>query len=452
MAYYAKKVVYLSEMEYGNKIKGAGFVRMEFSGEACSLDMHVSGMTSLPQKKYNIAVVLISGKLYDIGDIYIHNGSGEWKARYENGYLQCKCPKEAFFGNEVLSCAEIAELQIKISDTKVISGKTGLERNTVKAAQIPEEKKYWSEKPGRRWEFLRSGLMDKRLNNLDMLEEPEEENLDEPMRIENIKEDGLMQEVTLDYENRKGLGSVGEIERIGRNKMEVSEEEGVRKRVGASEDIGGRKWTEASEEMGAGRWTEASKEIGVGRWEEVNEELGDSRREEAEARRGIRKEARFRRDAKVREESKAGREMEINGDIGIQREIEKGRKIGIEAENQMDAIILNDKWDQLRQIYPVVHPYEDEREYISIEPKDFVIMTGDYQHLANNSFLLHGFYNYRHIVLGRERDGFFYVGVPGVYYEREKMVALMFGFEAFECNGEKAEAGKFGYYLRKVRI
>ena len=32
------------------------------------------------------------------------------------------------------------------------------------------------------------------------------------------------------------------------------------------------------------------------------------------------------------------------------------------------------------------------------------------------------------------------------------LVALMFGFEAFECSGGKAEAGKFGYYLRKVRI
>ena len=48
--------------------------------------------------------------------------------------------------------------------------------------------------------------------------------------------------------------------------------------------------------------------------------------------------------------------------------------------------------------------------------------------------------------------GDFFLGVPGVYYEREKMVALMFGFEAFECCGGKAEPGKFGYYLRRVRI
>ncbi len=110
-----------------------------------------------------------------------------------------------------------------------------------------------------------------------------------------------------------------------------------------------------------------------------------------------------------------------------------------------------DKWQQLLKSYKQIHPYGDERLYISLEPRDFVIMSEEYQHLAHNSFLLHGFYNYRHIILGAEEDGF-YLGVPGVFYEREKMVAMMFGFEAFECEGGKAENGKFGYYLKKIKI
>jgi hypothetical protein len=110
-----------------------------------------------------------------------------------------------------------------------------------------------------------------------------------------------------------------------------------------------------------------------------------------------------------------------------------------------------DKWQQLLKSYKQVHPYGDERVYLSIEPKDFVIMSGEYQHLAHNSFLLHGFYNYRHIIMGEENNSI-YLGVPGVFYEREKMVAMMFGFEAFECEGGKAENGKFGYYLKKVKI
>lgn len=112
--------------------------------------------------------------------------------------------------------------------------------------------------------------------------------------------------------------------------------------------------------------------------------------------------------------------------------------------------LKEDKWEQILDTYEQIHPYGDERLYVKLEPKDFVILQAKYQHLVNNSFLLHGFYNYRYVILGKEED--FYLGVPGVFYEREKMVALMFGFEAFECPGGNVRAGTFGYYLRKVEL
>lgn len=112
--------------------------------------------------------------------------------------------------------------------------------------------------------------------------------------------------------------------------------------------------------------------------------------------------------------------------------------------------LKEDKWEQILENYEKIHPYGDERIYVKLEPKDFIILQAKYQHLVNNSFLLHGFYNYRYVILGKEQD--YYLGVPGVFYEREKMVALMFGFEAFECPGGIAKAGEFGYYLRKVEI
>lgn len=117
----------------------------------------------------------------------------------------------------------------------------------------------------------------------------------------------------------------------------------------------------------------------------------------------------------------------------------------------------DDKWEQLLKQYPKIHPFGDERTFISIEPKDFVILQASCQKLVNNSFLLHGFYNYHYLILGqdkalREEAGeSFYVGVPGTYFEREKMVAVMFGFEGFECSGA-VEVGKFGYYMRKVEL
>lgn len=121
-----------------------------------------------------------------------------------------------------------------------------------------------------------------------------------------------------------------------------------------------------------------------------------------------------------------------------------------ELQRQEAYSLKEDKWEQILESYEKIHPYGDERVYVKLEPKDFIILQAKYQHLVNNSFLLHGFYNYRYVILGKEQD--YYLGVPGVFYEREKMVAVMFGFEAFECPGGTAKAGEFGYYLRKVEL
>lgn len=117
--------------------------------------------------------------------------------------------------------------------------------------------------------------------------------------------------------------------------------------------------------------------------------------------------------------------------------------------------LLDDKWKQLSAIYPHISPFDDERDYLSIGPGDFVILTQRYYKLVNNSFLLHGFYNYKHLILTRmENRGEvrFYIGVPGNFYEREKQVAVMFGFESFECHEEPAGSGDFGYYMIRVEI
>lgn len=125
-----------------------------------------------------------------------------------------------------------------------------------------------------------------------------------------------------------------------------------------------------------------------------------------------------------------------------------------EPQVMVDKLVVTglkeNKWEQILDTYDQIHPYGDERVYVKLEPKDFLILSSKYQHLVNNSFLLHGFYNYRHVILGKE--GEYYLGVPGVFYEREKMVALMFGFEAFECESGDPKAGTFGYYLRKVEL
>ena len=120
-----------------------------------------------------------------------------------------------------------------------------------------------------------------------------------------------------------------------------------------------------------------------------------------------------------------------------------------------EPVCSTDKWEQLCTMYPEIHPFRDSREYLSIAPKDFVVLCKEYQKLVHNSFLLHGYYNYRHLILGRirQKDAWqYYIGVPGNFYDREKMVAEMFGFEAFEGEKESASPGDYGYYIKRVEI
>lgn len=114
-----------------------------------------------------------------------------------------------------------------------------------------------------------------------------------------------------------------------------------------------------------------------------------------------------------------------------------------------------DKWQQLQRIYPHICPFQDEREYLSLRPEDFVILRSDAYRLVQNSFLLHGFYNYKHLILthmSQKNVGKYYIGVPGNFYEKEKQVAIMYGFDSFECKHEPAGEGDFGYYMIRVEL
>lgn len=113
------------------------------------------------------------------------------------------------------------------------------------------------------------------------------------------------------------------------------------------------------------------------------------------------------------------------------------------------------KWEQLSSIYPHIHPFRDTREFLSVGPEDFVVLRERCYQMTHNSFLLHGYYNYRHLLLMRQEKSdqvLYYIGVPGNFYEREKQVARMFGFESFEGTREPAWEGDFGYYMIPVEL
>ena len=68
---------------------------------------------------------------------------------------------------------------------------------------------------------------------------------------------------------------------------------------------------------------------------------------------------------------------------------------------------------------------------IKIELKDLRELPRKYWYLGNNSFLLHGFFNYRYLVIGKieeDTQNRWFLGVPGIYQNQERVMAIIFGF------------------------
>lgn len=78
----------------------------------------------------------------------------------------------------------------------------------------------------------------------------------------------------------------------------------------------------------------------------------------------------------------------------------------------------------------------EEVSAIQIELKDLRELPKQYWYLGNNSFLLHGFFNYRYLLLGKLPDERWFLGVPGVYQKQERVMAAIFGFPGFLAAGE----------------
>ena len=116
-------------------------------------------------------------------------------------------------------------------------------------------------------------------------------------------------------------------------------------------------------------------------------------------------------------------------------------------------------WNRLRAAYPKVTAFEcaDGCEILVIKPQDIGLLPRENWVYGNNSFLLHGYYNYRYLILARlgksgER-GRYILGVPGHYGNNEKYMAAMFGFECFvRSTRQPPRDSRFGYWYTDLNF
>lgn len=360
--YYERKIRYLDLLEQGERIGGAGFLKMETRGKEVSLFLSVKGLYPTDTYERDVTLQMAEGEI-NIGQIKLKGGQGQFTYRAD------------------IELPELCGIRIVLGGTREI------------CCKWQEEKKKIEEIPRNPMPL-----------NLDLTGIGRQE---KAMPVSAVPDDTA---TVIDVPNI-APPSLTPLEKPKQNSAEDKDMTYHSR--------------EAKSEMAvtttARNTPERTMRLGT-----LNTENDDADRWDMESLR--------------REEMRKVQRQTAEGSGGRRR---KGVRL------------MEDKWQQISAIYPHVHPFRDEREYLSISPADFVMLTSKAYRAANNSFLLHGYYNYDHLILAKiEKRGevVYYIGVPGSYYEREKQVAVMFGFESFECGTEPAQVGDFGYYMMRTEL
>ena len=116
-------------------------------------------------------------------------------------------------------------------------------------------------------------------------------------------------------------------------------------------------------------------------------------------------------------------------------------------------------WQYFKRTYPKIQAfdYNGTCEILTIQPQDIGLLPRETWGYGNNSFLLHGYYSHRYLILARLKGSKgkdrFLLGVPGHYYSSEKYMASMFGFPNFVLSKmQPAGDGRFGYWYTDLRL
>ncbi len=142
-------------------------------------------------------------------------------------------------------------------------------------------------------------------------------------------------------------------------------------------------------------------------------------------------------------------ESKIIRNKDISNENEKSNTYDFKAESLAKKIFKH---------YPGMYPFEDDEilECVKLEPHDIGIFSMDKWPLANNSFLLHGYYTYRHLIfakMGHNNKSKYVLGVPGIFRDRERFMANMFGFKGFKgVRNKPLSTGEFGYWYLEIKL
>ncbi len=257
--------------------------------------------------------------------------------------------------------------------------------------------------------------------------------------------------------------TVWDNERFSVNSFVRSREDLIRVRPGLTETLEIRKVEDAADEAAAAveREEETQTEI-----ESEYNKKDDEFLSEVPSKIGNELEAEERQTERTVEERTNTAKQKISDDVVWSDKSSQGMPIDEKAErgerpDRTYALYKQTTWDKMCKLYPKVlpFPYDAHIRALRIRPGDLGRLPRQNWALANNSFMLHGFFQYKYILILKipaqspEYEERFMMAVPGIFSQMDKYLAEMFGFhEFFGSPKRELDTGSFGYWVREIKM
>ena len=452
MSAYHRLISYIYAYEGGIKGKNTGFAKLETRGTSCRIQVSVRRVFAGGSP---IGVYLLAGQEeIRIGTLFVRGGNGEFRAVVNCENIEGSgCNMEECCGltlHETDSAwrayttiwedavAHAAEVELAdVTAEKVREQEAEKEEATRKLAEnVSGEVNSASvgkEKLDEASELTRSGEMESQDTSTET-EKKEAVNINETdfgisqPQPEKLEDSNL--EIFEDTETMEAVPDISET-------SDHQEAEVVR-------EVQMETPQESSQESNQDAQTETPKESFQESYQEAQTEA--RRKDSQESTREVRKEALPDSPPDHQEAFQPGSQNQKQPQPDSSKESPK--------EDPAETL-----WDRLRVTYPKVTAFEcaDGCEILVIKPQDIGLLPRENWVYGNNSFLLHGYYNYRYLILARlgksgER-GRYILGVPGHYGNNEKYMAAMFGFDRFvRSTRQPPRDSRFGYWYTDLNF
>lgn len=452
MSAYHRLISYIYAYEGGIKGKNTGFAKLETRGTSCRIQVSVRRVFAGGSP---IGVYLLAGQEeIRIGTLFVRGGNGEFRAVVNCENIEGSgCNMEECCGltlHETDSAwrayttiwedavAHAAEVELAdVTAEKVREQEAEKEEATRKLAEnVSGEVNSASvgkEKLDEASELTRSGEMESQDTSTET-EKKEAVNINETdfgisqPQPEKLEDSNL--EIFEDTETMEAVPDISETS--DHQEAEVVQE--------TQTEIPQESFQESTQEV----QTETPKESFQESYQEAQTEA--RRKDSQESTREVRKE--------MPPDSPPDHQEAFQSDSQNQKQPQPDSSKEFPKEDPAESL-----WNRLRAAYPKVTAFEcaDGCEILVIKPQDIGLLPRENWVYGNNSFLLHGYYNYRYLILARlgkpgER-GRYILGVPGHYGNNEKYMAAMFGFDRFvRSTRQPPRDSRFGYWYTDLNF